>query len=31
MKDVKGDLVKKFSEGLFDVIVHGCNCGNRKA
>jgi len=28
MKHIKGDLVKKFSEGLFDVIVHGCNCGN---
>tara|TARA_Y100000593_G_scaffold94032_1_gene191248 strand:+ start:45649 stop:46149 length:501 start_codon:yes stop_codon:yes gene_type:complete len=28
MKQTKGDLIKLFSEGYFDVIVHGCNCGN---
>lgn len=28
MKHVKGDLILGFSEGDFDVIVHGCNCGN---
>lgn len=28
MKHIKGDLIKLFKEGQFDVIVHGCNCGN---
>lgn len=28
MKTVKGDLLTMFSNGDFDVIVHGCNCGN---
>lgn len=26
MKEVKGDLLKMFEEGEFDVILHGCNC-----
>ena len=26
MKETKGDLVKMFLDGEFDVIVHGCNC-----
>lgn len=26
MKVVKGDIVKFMDEGLFDVVVHGCNC-----
>ncbi|MFG0262040.1 MAG: macro domain-containing protein [Novipirellula sp. JB048] len=26
MKSVEGDLLKLASEGVFDVIVHGCNC-----
>lgn len=25
---VKGDLIKLAEDGLFDVIVHGCNCFN---
>lgn len=28
MKQTKGNLVTMFGEGQFDVIVHGCNCGN---
>ena len=28
MKKITGDLIKLFKEGEFDVIVHGCNCGN---
>ena len=27
-RTIKGDLVKLFKEGQFDVIVHGCNCFN---
>lgn len=26
MKTIKGDLIKLFKKGEFDVIVHGCNC-----
>lgn len=26
MKVVKGDLIKLAQQGVFDVIVHGCNC-----
>ena len=26
MKIVKGDLIKLALDGMFDVIVHGCNC-----
>lgn len=26
MKTVQGDLLKLASEGMFDVVVHGCNC-----
>ena len=26
MKSVRGDLIKLALEGVFDVIVHGCNC-----
>jgi O-acetyl-ADP-ribose deacetylase (regulator of RNase III) len=26
MKTIKGDLIKLAEEGMFDVIVHGCNC-----
>lgn len=28
MNIIKGDLVKLFSMGTFDVIIHGCNCLN---
>lgn len=28
MKIVKGDLLKLADEGMFDAIVHGCNCFN---
>ena len=28
MDKVKGDLIKMFRKGHFDIIVHGCNCGN---
>lgn len=28
MKTIKGDLIKLAKEGVFDVIVHGCNCFN---
>lgn len=28
MKIIKGDLLKLADTGLFDVIVHGCNCWN---
>lgn len=28
MKKMRGDLIKLFKEGKFDVIIHGCNCGN---
>jgi O-acetyl-ADP-ribose deacetylase (regulator of RNase III) len=28
LKRVRGDLLKMADEGLFDVIVHGCNCFN---
>jgi O-acetyl-ADP-ribose deacetylase (regulator of RNase III) len=28
VKKITGDLIKLFKEGEFDVIVHGCNCGN---
>jgi O-acetyl-ADP-ribose deacetylase (regulator of RNase III) len=26
MKVVEGDLLKLASDGVFDVIIHGCNC-----
>lgn len=26
MKEVSGDLVGLTQEGMFDVIIHGCNC-----
>ncbi|MCP4341343.1 MAG: phosphatase [Desulfobulbaceae bacterium] len=26
MEVIKGDLLKFADEGLFDVIIHGCNC-----
>ncbi|MEM7102746.1 MAG: macro domain-containing protein [Bacteroidota bacterium] len=26
MKTVKGDLIKLAEDGIFDVIIHGCNC-----
>jgi len=26
MKTIKGDLLKLASDGMFDVIAHGCNC-----
>lgn len=26
MKTIKGDLIKLGKDGVFDVIVHGCNC-----
>jgi O-acetyl-ADP-ribose deacetylase (regulator of RNase III) len=26
MKTIKGDLIKLAEEGMFDVIIHGCNC-----
>jgi len=26
MKTVKGNLLDKFDDGEFDIIVHGCNC-----
>jgi len=26
MKVIKGDLLNLAEEGLFDVIIHGCNC-----
>lgn len=25
MKEIKGDLLKLAKEGLFDIIIHGCN------
>jgi O-acetyl-ADP-ribose deacetylase (regulator of RNase III) len=28
MRQIKGDLLKLFKEGEFDVIIHGCNCFN---
>lgn len=28
MKQISGDLIKLFKRGEFDVIIHGCNCGN---
>lgn len=28
MKTIKGDLLKLFEEGKFNVIIHGCNCQN---
>lgn len=28
MKKVRGDLIKLFRAREFDVIIHGCNCGN---
>lgn len=28
MKEITGDLIDLFEKGHFDVIVHGCNCGN---
>lgn len=28
MNIVKGDLIAMADEGLFDVIIHGCNCFN---
>lgn len=28
MKIIKGDLLKLADTGVFDVIVHGCNCWN---
>ena len=28
MNIIKGDLLKLADEGMFDVIVHGCNCFN---
>ena len=29
MKIMKGDLIKLAQDGVFDVIVHGCNCMHR--
>jgi len=26
MKTIKGDLIQLAKQGMFDVIVHGCNC-----
>lgn len=26
MKEIKGDLIKMFRNGEFDIIAHGCNC-----
>jgi len=26
MKEIDGDIIKLAEEGLFDVIIHGCNC-----
>ena len=26
MKTVKGDLIKLAEQGVFDIIIHGCNC-----
>lgn len=26
MKVIQGDLLKKFEDGEFDIIIHGCNC-----
>lgn len=26
MKEIEGDLLKLANDGVFDVIVHGCNC-----
>jgi O-acetyl-ADP-ribose deacetylase (regulator of RNase III) len=26
VKIIKGDLIKLAEEGMFDVIIHGCNC-----
>lgn len=31
MKTVRGDLMQLTLEGVFDVIVHGCNCQCRMA
>jgi len=28
MRTIKGDLLKLFKDGQYDVIVHGCNCFN---
>lgn len=28
MRTVKGDLLKLFKDGRYDIIVHGCNCFN---
>ena len=28
MKSLNGDLIKLAKNGMFDVIVHGCNCFN---
>lgn len=28
MKVIQGDLIKLAKQGVFDVIIHGCNCGN---
>ena len=28
MQTIQGDLLKLAAEGVFDVIVHGCNCHN---
>jgi len=28
MKTLNGDLIKLAQEGVFDVIIHGCNCQN---
>ncbi len=26
MKEIRGDLIQYAENGLFDVIIHGCNC-----
>ena len=28
MKTITGDLIKLAQDGVFDVIIHGCNCQN---
>jgi len=28
MKRIKGDLIRLFGEGDFDILVHGCNCAH---
>jgi O-acetyl-ADP-ribose deacetylase (regulator of RNase III) len=28
MQSIKGDIIELFNDGVFDILIHGCNCFN---